>query len=290
MYELNRFTVEPTGRVEDYFGFTLDGDGRFLLGDFTVTHNSFFAQRIMRQQAKLKQRCLYMSIEDSEDLMRARFFADYEPELTPTLVRMKQVRTETVTRAIEKMAADGCDNVYFLDAKKWTVSQVCQAMRRHRYLFDIDLVIIDYLQAIQPDEESNNKVSDTALVVSQLKRCAHEIGVALLMFSQLGRDEYRNGNEPNLTSCKWAGEIENETELMVMMWRDETDVLHMKIVKCKWSKATSKRYIVHTSPSTGVIELPFEDDFEQPPEPAQKKKYGNGRGGGAGGRSGSGGQ
>jgi hypothetical protein len=24
----------------DYYGFTLDGDGRFLLGDFTVTHNS----------------------------------------------------------------------------------------------------------------------------------------------------------------------------------------------------------------------------------------------------------
>lgn len=33
------FTVEPYG-VGPYYGFTLDGDGRFLLGDFTVTHNS----------------------------------------------------------------------------------------------------------------------------------------------------------------------------------------------------------------------------------------------------------
>jgi hypothetical protein len=32
-------TVEPIG-VGDYAGFTLDGDHRFLLGDFTVTHNS----------------------------------------------------------------------------------------------------------------------------------------------------------------------------------------------------------------------------------------------------------
>lgn len=32
-------TVEPMGKGE-YFGFSLDGDGRFLLGDFTVTHNS----------------------------------------------------------------------------------------------------------------------------------------------------------------------------------------------------------------------------------------------------------
>lgn len=34
------FSVVPTGTVEPYFGFTLDRDGRFLLGDFTVTHNT----------------------------------------------------------------------------------------------------------------------------------------------------------------------------------------------------------------------------------------------------------
>ena len=36
------FHVEAIGDGA-YFGFTLDGDGRFLLGDFTVTHNSFQA-------------------------------------------------------------------------------------------------------------------------------------------------------------------------------------------------------------------------------------------------------
>jgi superfamily II DNA or RNA helicase len=34
------FTVEPTETVEPYFGFTLNGEGRYLLGDFTVTHNT----------------------------------------------------------------------------------------------------------------------------------------------------------------------------------------------------------------------------------------------------------
>lgn len=33
------WTPEPIGTGQ-FFGFTLDGDGRFLLGDFTVTHNS----------------------------------------------------------------------------------------------------------------------------------------------------------------------------------------------------------------------------------------------------------
>ena len=39
--------VEPIGEGE-YCGWTLDGDGRFLLGDFTVTHNTMVAQEIFR--------------------------------------------------------------------------------------------------------------------------------------------------------------------------------------------------------------------------------------------------
>lgn len=39
------FAVEPVG-VGDYAGFTLSGDGRFLLGDFTVTHNTVCALAI----------------------------------------------------------------------------------------------------------------------------------------------------------------------------------------------------------------------------------------------------
>lgn len=37
--ETSKFTVEAIGEGS-YYGFTLDGDGRFLLEDFTVTHNT----------------------------------------------------------------------------------------------------------------------------------------------------------------------------------------------------------------------------------------------------------
>lgn len=34
------FKIVPLNVVEDYYGFTLDGDGRYFLDDFTLTHNS----------------------------------------------------------------------------------------------------------------------------------------------------------------------------------------------------------------------------------------------------------
>jgi hypothetical protein len=45
------FDVEAIG-VGDYFGFELDGDGRFLLGDFTVTHNTTLLRLLVLVFAK----------------------------------------------------------------------------------------------------------------------------------------------------------------------------------------------------------------------------------------------
>ncbi len=41
-------SVEAIG-IGEYFGFEIDGDGRFLLGDFTVTHNTVCAAEILKR-------------------------------------------------------------------------------------------------------------------------------------------------------------------------------------------------------------------------------------------------
>jgi len=41
-----RFTVKPV-RNDEYFGFEIDGNRRFVLGDFTVTHNTVMALKII---------------------------------------------------------------------------------------------------------------------------------------------------------------------------------------------------------------------------------------------------
>lgn len=56
---VTRFEVEDEG-VGDYYGFTLDGDGRFLLGDFTVTHNTTLA-------CEFPKPLLLVSCEEADD-------------------------------------------------------------------------------------------------------------------------------------------------------------------------------------------------------------------------------
>ena len=46
-----RIQVEPIG-IDDYYGFEIDGNHRFVLGDFTVTHNTVMALKIISNLRK----------------------------------------------------------------------------------------------------------------------------------------------------------------------------------------------------------------------------------------------
>lgn len=76
-----RLSVVPIG-VGDYYGFELDGDGLFLLGDFTVTHNTalFAGAAAIIKASTPKARFLYVT--PSERLVRqaAKSMREFLPD------------------------------------------------------------------------------------------------------------------------------------------------------------------------------------------------------------------
>lgn len=52
------FSVESLG-IGDYYGFEIDGNRRFLLGDFTVTHNTAIASKIIQDSTNRSRRVLF---------------------------------------------------------------------------------------------------------------------------------------------------------------------------------------------------------------------------------------
>lgn len=64
------FDVEDIG-VGEYAGFELEGDGRFLLGDFTVTHNTIVASHIVA--AALEQGSTTLFVAHRREIIRQTF-------------------------------------------------------------------------------------------------------------------------------------------------------------------------------------------------------------------------
>lgn len=107
------FTVEPIGE-STYYGFTLDGDGRFLLGDFTVTHNSSLTLQML---VGLGHRCLYVTGEETREqvagtarrigALNPRLFVLAERNLSKIFVHARAMRAQTIAvDSIQKMICE----------------------------------------------------------------------------------------------------------------------------------------------------------------------------------------
>lgn len=279
------YNIVPSGweRVDRAAG---GGHGRgdlAVIGGGTNAGKSFCAQRYLRNQAKMQRAVLYISVEDPIELMYCRMLADFsKPKLRPVDIRQRRADPVVVAEAKRAMRDEFRGNVRMVVKKKAKVSEVCDLIRRHRFMAGIDSVVVDYLQAVQPNNPTNSKTADTSYVVSDLKRCFEDCQVAGWVLSQYSRDEYRDGQEPSINACKYAGDIENESEIMLLLWRDEEQRLKAKIPKVKWGQSKGLRYIIHTD-EAGCLQH-WDDDFDEP-----KKKDDKPKGGGGGRRGGYGG-
>ncbi len=259
------------------------------VGAGTGVGKSYFAQRIGRSLATNGTESLYVSVEDSLELYTCRMLADYAaPPVTPVSIRSRLYAKNGENppdAANEKTVNDALDlfelqskGISFIEyCPKWSVSKICNVIRRYVYTSGVKVVIVDYLQAIQADEPMNNKTQEISYIVSTLKKLAVDCGFVLILMSQLTRESYKKGEEPVLQDFKYAGDIENETELAVLLWKDENDVVHAKIPKIKWTKAgRDLRYIVSTNEITGCFK-DWNDDFSTRD---QENDLGGGQGGG----------
>lgn len=258
------------------------------VGGGTNSGKSYLAQRLHRNQARQNMPSVYISVEDPKELMLCRMLADYSsPRTSPIAFRRyrESVRTrlfvpgactqETYENALGALSHEQQKRVFLFEAKKWKVTQICGLLRRHRYMAGCRLACIDYLQAIQPDEPGHNRTQEVAEIMAKLKKTAGDIGMALVIFSQYSREEYKDGAEPSINAFKYAGDIENESEVVVLLWRDQDDRLHCKVPKVKWAKAQALRYFIPTDPDTGNF-YDWEEDFSTKEQrlPGEKKKNG----------------
>lgn len=109
------FSVEPIGQGT-YYGFTVDGDSRFLLGDFTVTHNSSLTLQVL---VGLKHRCLYVTGEETREqvagtaqrigALTPRLFVLAESDLAKIFAHARAMRAQTI--AIDSIQKMHCTDV-----------------------------------------------------------------------------------------------------------------------------------------------------------------------------------
>ncbi len=112
--------------------------------------------------------------------------------------------------------------IYIDDSPTMSAFEVRAKARRLKSKYDIQLIIIDYLQLMQSGVKTESRQQEISEISRRLKALGRELNVPVIAVSQLSRAvETRQGNRPQLADLRESGSIEQDADLVLLLLREE---------------------------------------------------------------------
>jgi replicative DNA helicase len=121
----------------------------------------------------------------------------------------------------------------FIDhAPAQRLMRIAASARRLKQQDGLRLVVIDYLQLIEPDDERAPRQEQVSRVSRRLKALAKELNIPVLALSQLNRAS-EDAERPRLSHLRESGSLEQDADVVLLMHRpqDEPGVVEVEVAK-----------------------------------------------------------
>ena len=150
--------------------------------------------------------------------------------------------------------------IYLDDTGGLDIHELRARARRIKKKYEVELIVVDYLQLLQSKEHSRQgRQLETAAISGNLKAMAKELRVPVLVLSQLSRaPEQRSDkeNRPKLSDLRDSGAIEQDADVVCMLRRP-----------CKYDRDFEDKTLTvvdiakQRNGPTGEVELNFEEEY-----------------------------
>lgn len=176
-------------------------------------------------------------------------------------LRNGSVSSDDRDRLIRKANEVSQAPLYVDDSPSRTVSEIAAAARRiKRRQGELGMIVIDYLQLIEPDNSRDPRQEQVAKIARRLKGLARELEVPLLCLSQLNRQaEDSKDHRPKLSHLRESGAIEQDADVVMFVHREE--YYHRGEDKAAVAGQAEIIIAKQRNGPVGDVELTWEADF-----------------------------
>jgi len=197
-YEHNPGAVGKTGLTE------LD---RLLSGGFREAQSIVLAARPGAGKSALG--CQFIRTAAERD----------EPALIISLEMLKREIAGRYAQTIDRETLRGLP--VYLDDSTVSASKISGRIRYAHRRYGIRIVLVDYLQLIEPEDKKSHRERQVAEVSRAMKLLARELRIPIVICCQLNRQSANEKRKPRLSDMRESGAIEQDADVVLMLHETE---------------------------------------------------------------------
>lgn len=243
------------GVIDDMVPHWGPGDYIVLAGRPSMGKSAFALKVALHFAKSYKESVLFFSLEMPSTQLGSRMLSLLSG------VNLQKIISGTYSQSEFQLVSKAHDEVkkldlLFDDSAPITSSQISAITRRakQKHQNQLSLIVIDYLQLMEPDIKGNSRVEDVTRMSAAMKTLAKENQCPVLVLSQLNRSaEYRSTNKrPGMSDLRDSGAIEQDADIILLLYREEV-----------YNSNTAKKGVAeinvakNRNGATGVIHLSF---------------------------------
>lgn len=162
------------------------------------------------------------SLEMPREALGSRLLASVA-KLNHFLMRKGKLRDEDWKKLTAGMTELLDAPVFIDDTGAISPTEVRSRCRRlHRQCGKLGLIVVDYLQLMGVTGLGDTRAGEIGVASRALKHLAKELNCPVMALSQINRGvESRPNKRPNLSDLRESGDIEQDADLIVFLYRDE---------------------------------------------------------------------
>ena len=162
------------------------------------------------------------SLEMSKEQLVTRLMAS-ESMVDSQQIRTGDLRDSDWEKLLEGAALIG-NSKLIIDDTASSLAEIRSKCRKYKQTYDIDMVVIDYLQLMSGSNTRRNesRQQEISEISRALKVLARELNIPIIALSQLSRAvEARQDHRPMLSDLRESGAIEQDADVVMFLYRDE---------------------------------------------------------------------